>query len=85
MAATKTRLIPIGNSQGFRIPKPLLEQCGIEGPVEIHVRDGQLVIEPVRQLREGWADAFAADEDDENLWGESPESLSSWDEKEWEW
>ena len=84
MTATRKRLIRIGNSQGFRIPKPLLEQCGIEGPVEIHAQEGQLVIEPVRQLREGWAGAFA-DGDDENLWGEAPASLSSWDEEEWEW
>ncbi len=29
----KTRVVKIGNSQGIRIPKPLLEQTGLEGEV----------------------------------------------------
>jgi antitoxin MazE len=31
----KTRIVAIGNSQGIRIPKPLLEQTGLFGEVEI--------------------------------------------------
>ena len=40
----KTRIVPIGNSQGIRIPKPLLEQAGLSGEVEIRALDGTLVI-----------------------------------------
>jgi antitoxin component of MazEF toxin-antitoxin module len=32
----KTKLIRIGNSQGLRIPKTLLQQCSLEGPLEIY-------------------------------------------------
>ena len=38
----RTRIIRIGNSQGIRIPKPLLEQSGITGDVEIEVEDNNL-------------------------------------------
>ena len=52
------RIIPIGNSRGVRIPKPLLEQTGLRGEVEITAEDGSLVIRPVKKPRDGWASAF---------------------------
>ena len=33
----RARVVKIGNSQGIRIPKPLLEQTGITGDVELEV------------------------------------------------
>ena len=33
----KTRIVRIGNSQGIRIPKPLLEQTGLRDEVEVSV------------------------------------------------
>lgn len=50
----KTRIVRIGNSQGVRIPKPLLEQSGLEGDVELRVTDTGILIAPVRSTREGW-------------------------------
>ena len=35
----KTRIVRIGNSQGIRIPKPLLEQTGLHDEVEVSVQD----------------------------------------------
>ena len=35
----KTRIVRIGNSQGIRIPKLLIQQAGLSGEVEISVRD----------------------------------------------
>jgi antitoxin MazE len=58
-AAIKARIVAIGNSQGIRIPKPLLEQAGLAGEVELHAEDGRIVIAAVRQPRSGWADAAA--------------------------
>ena len=49
----KTRIIRIGNSQGICIPKPLLEQTGLRGEVEITARDDSLIIRPARRPREG--------------------------------
>ena len=38
------RIIKIGNSQGVRIPKALLEETGLSGDVDMTVREGALVI-----------------------------------------
>lgn len=32
-ATIRTRIVKVGNSQGIRIPKPLLEQSGIDKEV----------------------------------------------------
>lgn len=50
MAGTPSDIIKIGNSQGLRIPKSLLQQTALNGPVELDVLDGQLLIRPVGEL-----------------------------------
>ena len=54
----KTRIVKIGNSQGIRIPKPLIEQTGLSGEVEIGVEDNRLVITGAHRPRAGWPEAF---------------------------
>ena len=83
----RTRIVPIGNSQGIRIPKSLLEQTGLSGEVEIVAEDGALVIRPARKPRAGWAAAFQemARRGDDALLDDVLPSLSSWDEDEWAW
>jgi antitoxin MazE len=83
----KTRIIRIGNSRGIRIPKPLLEQTGLEGDVEIRPHKDGLLVRAAAKPRAGWAAAFkemARKGDDALLDGEAV-ILSEWDEKEWEW
>ena len=82
----KTRLIRIGNSQGIRIPQPLLEQTGLEGDLEIRAEANTLVIQSARKPRDGWAESFAqmAQRGDDILLDDVP-SLSSWDDVEWQW
>jgi antitoxin MazE len=82
----KTRIVRIGNSQGVRIPKPLLEQSGLGEEVELEVKDGRIVIGPVSRPRQGWDAAFRsmAEHNDDTLL--DPDVLAhSWDEEEWEW
>lgn len=83
----RARIVKIGNSQGIRIPKPLLEQTGIDEDVELEVEKNKLVIRPATHPREGWEDEFRAmaeNEDDLLISGE--EDIShAWDEKEWRW
>ena len=50
----KTRIVRIGNSQGVRIPKPLLQQSGLGEEVELAVENGTIVIRPTSRPREGW-------------------------------
>ena len=84
-AAIKTRIVKIGNSQGIRIPKPLLEQSGIHAEVEIEVQGASLIIRPAARARVGWDEAFATmseRHDDVLLDDVSP---TSWEQVEWEW
>ena len=76
------RVIKIGNSQGIRIPKLLLEQSGIKDNVTIEVRDGQIAISAATGARTGWSEAFAATADDLPL---DRVTGTAWDEEEWEW
>jgi antitoxin MazE len=83
----KTRIVPIGNSQGIRIPKPLLEQTGLAGEVEINAENGALVIRSAKKPRANWTAAFQemARRGDDALLDDATPSLSAWDESEWEW
>jgi antitoxin MazE len=44
MAPLKTNVVRIGNSQGVRIPKTLLEQCHLQGEVELEPRGNYLIL-----------------------------------------
>mgnify|MGYP006216027413 FL=1 len=83
--ATRTRIIRIGNSQGVRIPKPLLEESGLAGEVELKAEEGAIVIRSLRPPREGWEAAFEAmaTEGDDALLDES--APTDWDDTEWVW
>ncbi|HUE73016.1 MAG TPA: AbrB/MazE/SpoVT family DNA-binding domain-containing protein [Pirellulaceae bacterium] len=83
------RIVPIGNSQGIRIPKPLLEEAGLSGEVEIKATAGALVVRPAkRKPREGWEEAFremARQGDDQLDFEWLSANLSSFNEEEWQW
>lgn len=80
----RARIVRIGNSQGVRLPKPLLEQSGLVDEVELRAEAGQIVIAALRTTRAGWAEAA------QRLWeaGEDRGGTAhptSFDETEWEW
>lgn len=82
----RARVIKIGNSQGLRIPKPILDQTGILDEVEIEVEKNQIIIRPVKNVRDGWTSAFKKmreNGDDELIIDEN--ISDSWDEEEWQW
>jgi len=54
----RARVVKIGNSQGIRIPKPILEQTGIMEDVELEVGKNQIIIRPISNPRVGWDIAF---------------------------
>ncbi|PYX07954.1 MAG: AbrB/MazE/SpoVT family DNA-binding domain-containing protein [Acidobacteria bacterium] len=82
----RTELIRIGNSRGVRIPKPLIEQCGLGNTVELRVQNDCLVISPERRPRQGWEEAFraagSAMNDERLLETAAP---NEFDHKEWKW
>ena len=83
----KATIVKIGNSQGIRIPKPILQQCGFQDEVEIEVQDHALVIRASQRPRQMWETAFQAmaTHKDDALLDEGSEPLTTWDENEWEW
>ena len=83
--AIKTRIIKIGNSQGIRIPKLLLEQSGMNGEVQIDLEGDHLTIRSVVRPRAGWDEALAkmSENGDDVLLDEYVPT--EWDENEWEW
>jgi antitoxin MazE len=80
----RSKIVRIGNSQGVRLPKLLIEQAGLTVDVELHVEAGQIVIAAPRRARAGWAEAaqraHAAGEDRLEVIGPS-----RFDGAEWEW
>jgi antitoxin MazE len=69
-----TTIRRLGNSRGVIIPKPLLEQAGLEREAEIALERGAIVLRKPRQNpREGWAAAsrkLVQAGDDELVWPE---------------
>jgi antitoxin MazE len=83
-----TTLIRIGNSQGIRIPKVVIEQARLEDKqLEFKIIDDGLLIKPVKQIREGWKEEF----DKALKTRESSEADQEWldaplmEEEGWEW
>lgn len=86
----RSRIVRIGNSQGVRIPKPLLEQAGLGDDIEMKVVGKTIVIEAVALPRQGWSSAFAAmaaAADDALLDAAQLDEVEStrFDDEEWEW
>ena len=53
------KIIQIGNSQGIRIPKPLIALANLEGKeLEYVVMDSGLLITPEKKVRVGWENDF---------------------------
>lgn len=82
----RTNIIRIGNSQGIRIPKVLLEQSRLGDEVELEVENGMILIRSATRPREGWEEKF-------RLMSRSGEDTlidealveTAWDKEEWEW
>jgi len=52
-------LVKIGNSQGIRIPKSLIQQAHLEGKeLDIQVVNQGILITPSKKPREGWKKAI---------------------------
>lgn len=81
----KAQIIQIGNSQGIRIPKALLEESRISGEVDLELHPDGILIKNTLQPRAGWDEAFRrmAENEDDELLDETPRT--DFDKKEWQW
>ena len=78
----------IGNSQGIILPRPLLQQAGIEHEIDMEVIDGAIVLRPAKSNpRAGWENQFqqaieAGYKPDNDLF----DGVSNdFDQTEWQW
>ncbi len=52
-------LVKIGNSQGIRIPKPLIEQAHLEGKeLDLKLVNNGILVTPSKKPRDGWKKAI---------------------------
>lgn len=81
----KGQIIQIGNSQGIRIPKVLLEETNISGEVDIVSHPDGILIRKTSKPRDGWSEAFRimAENDDDEL--VAIPQANSFEKKEWTW
>ena len=81
----KLSIIPIGNSKGIRIPASVLNQCNIESKVDMLVKNGRIILIPVKKhARQSWDKKFGkmAKNNDDKLIIDNNIDLDS---GEWEW
>jgi len=76
-------IIKIGNSKGFRLSKTLLEKYNIKDKVELILKKGHIIIQPIPTPRKGWEASFKAmheNGDDELLFDDAfeDENLEEW-------
>jgi antitoxin MazE len=80
----KAQIIQIGNSQGVRIPKSVLEETKLSGEVEMEVTPEGLLIRNIKRPRGDWDAVFKslADADDDLSLNEASTGFTR---KEWQW
>ena len=83
----RTSIIRIGNSQGIRIPKVLLQQSHLGTEVELDVEDEKIVIRSASHPRQGWGEKFRlmAESGDDKMIDENLSIQTDWDKEEWQW
>ena len=69
----QTNLIPIGNSQGIRLPKAVIEQAGLEGELNLEVSADGVIIRAAKRTRADWSKAAARCHE------EGEDQLGDWD------
>ena len=77
-----SKLVRIGNSMGVRLPKTVLEEAGITGPLTITVELGAVVIRASDRPRAGWVESILKYGPPEIIDDPHP---TRFDEDEWEW
>ncbi|MGB7921723.1 MAG: AbrB/MazE/SpoVT family DNA-binding domain-containing protein [Pyrinomonadaceae bacterium] len=83
----RTRIVKIGNSQGIRIPKLLLERSNLAEEVELEAEDNRIIIRSTKQPRQDWESMFRAmaERGDDALLDNNLLARTQWDEDEWQW
>ncbi len=81
----KAQIIQIGNSQGIRIPKILLEETRISGEVELEVAPDGILIRNIKKPRGDWDERFNASADIDDDQSIDSRGSTNFQQKEWQW
>jgi len=81
----KAQIIQIGNSQGIRIPKVLLEETGISGEVELESSPDGILIRNIKKPRGDWEDRFKVLAESDDDLGIDAAGASHFDSTKWRW
>jgi len=69
------KIVPIGNSKGVRIPKPLLKKYGMKDSLLIEETDNGLLLRNKEESKLSWEDTFKAMADEKESWDEFDTTL----------
>ena len=55
-----TKIVPIGNSKGIRIPNHIIKLLHIDNQIDMIVDENkeEIILRPIRKTREGWSEQF---------------------------
>jgi len=55
-----TKIVPIGNSKGVRIPNHIIKLLQISNKIDMIVDESkeEIILRPIKKAREGWEDQF---------------------------
>jgi len=83
----KAKIVRIGNSQGVRIPKLMLDDSRLEEDVELEICDEGILIRPAKNPRENWDSAFRemAEEDADELEISDQDAPTDFEKGSWRW
>ena len=82
---TRTKIIRIGNSQGIRVPKALLDQAQLPEEIELSAQPGRLLVRAARRPRAGWAEAAKMMRARGHDRLQDAPTATRFDEEEWTW
>ncbi|WP_319522069.1 AbrB/MazE/SpoVT family DNA-binding domain-containing protein [uncultured Desulfosarcina sp.] len=70
-----TKIVPIGNSKGIRIPKALLQKYGLKDSLLIEETDQGLLLRNKEESKLSWKDTFKAMADEKEQWDDFDTTL----------
>jgi len=83
----RTKIVRIGNSQGIRIPKILLNDSRLEKEVDLLVCEEGILIRPAKNPREKWEAFFEemSDNDADEMIVDEPGLTTGFEKDSWRW
>lgn len=81
----RAQIIQIGNSQGIRIPKMMLEETGISGEVELLTVPEGILIRRLRKPRSDWELQFKKILESEDDVADWTETSGEFERTKWQW